>query len=317
MVNLQEPCADQLNGSERFVQSHADVADAPPASGDIAIIDWCLAFDAVRARLRSSVGPTHLAQLSPRDPARQVRSQVLQCVEALDQLESTMANYIERTRGLDQALSNASAALAQAQADLGRARDGERAARHLASHDGLTSLPNGPGFRARLAEVVAQAADQSQTFAVLYIDLDGFKAVNDVHGHATGDELLRIVGARLRGAVRADDMVSRLGGDEFACLLWGRAAQPRRAQPAGHGPVRRGVDAVPGWPAQPGRSPQHRHRDVARRRRLGRGPDAMRRRGHVRRQARALRARVLRLEHGLLKNPDSLPPPARGGLGWG
>jgi diguanylate cyclase len=227
MLNLQEPCTDKLNGSERFVHSRADVADAPPACGDIAIIDWCLAFDAVRARLRSSVGPTHLAPLSPRDPARQVRSQVLQCVEALDQLESTMANYIERTGGLDQALSNASAALAQAQAELGRARDGERVARHLASHDGLTSLPNGPGFRARLAEVVAQAADQGQTFAVLNIDLDGFKAVNDVHGHATGDELLRIVGARLRGAVRADDMVSRLGGDEFACLLW--AAPPSRA----------------------------------------------------------------------------------------
>ena len=54
---------------------------------------------------------------------------------------------------------------------------------------------------------------------MLYIDLDGLKAINDRHGHDTGDELLKIVALRLRAALRARDVVSRLGGDEFACLL--------------------------------------------------------------------------------------------------
>jgi diguanylate cyclase (GGDEF)-like protein len=78
-----------------------------------------------------------------------------------------------------------------------------------------------------------------QPLAVLYIDLDDFKPVNDQHGHDIGDELLRIIGSRLTRALRAKDMVSRLGGDEFACLLLGL---PGRAQIAAV--VRKLFDAV-------------------------------------------------------------------------
>jgi diguanylate cyclase (GGDEF)-like protein len=56
-------------------------------------------------------------------------------------------------------------------------------------------------------------------WAVMYLDLDGFKAINDLHGHQFGDQLLNIVGARLLDCVRPEDMVCRMGGDEFACLL--------------------------------------------------------------------------------------------------
>ena len=104
-------------------------------------------------------------------------------------------------------------------AELAGTRDGERRARHLALHDGLTSLPNRRFFRERLDHALSQVAPQRPAIAVLYLDLDGFKPINDAHGHATGDELLKIVAARLARAVRAGDMVGRLGGDEFACLL--------------------------------------------------------------------------------------------------
>jgi diguanylate cyclase (GGDEF)-like protein len=88
---------------------------------------------------------------------------------------------------------------------------------HQASHDALTNLAN----RALLAERVDQATAAGERFAVLLIDLDDFKAVNDWLGHAAGDRLLEIVAERLLHAVRTEDTVARLGGDEFAVLMPG------------------------------------------------------------------------------------------------
>ncbi|WP_430784527.1 diguanylate cyclase domain-containing protein [Actinoplanes sp. G11-F43] len=89
------------------------------------------------------------------------------------------------------------------------------AAVHEARHDPLTRLPNRSLFLQRVEETVA--ADRPA--ALLYLDLDLFKQVNDTLGHAAGDELLRAVAARLKAAVRDTDMAARLGGDEFAVLL--------------------------------------------------------------------------------------------------
>ncbi len=91
---------------------------------------------------------------------------------------------------------------------------------HQAYHDALTDLPNRALFSARLEEVIARY-DESEGFAVLFLDLDRFKVVNDTLGHTAGDRLLQEVGKRLSAVVRADDMVARIGGDEFAVLLDG------------------------------------------------------------------------------------------------
>jgi len=90
------------------------------------------------------------------------------------------------------------------------------ALRHRAETDPLTGLPN----RHRLHSFLDGPRDAPETGPVAfhYIDLDGFKPVNDVHGHLAGDELLRIIGKRLQGAVREEDLVVRLGGDEFAVV---------------------------------------------------------------------------------------------------
>jgi diguanylate cyclase len=128
------------------------------------------------------------------------------------------------------ALAETQAALTQACADLVRTRAGERVARHRALHDELTALPNGAHFRECVSAALAADANREarapQRLAVFYIDLDGFKAINDAHGRAAGDELLCAVAARLAGALRAEDVVGRLGGDEFACLV--RAPSPGR-----------------------------------------------------------------------------------------
>ena len=90
----------------------------------------------------------------------------------------------------------------------------ERSA-HAALHDPLTGLPN----RTLLRSHVEVARGDREAFAVLLLDLDQFKPVNDEHGHEAGDEVLRVTAARLRSAVRPSDVVARLGGDEFAVLL--------------------------------------------------------------------------------------------------
>ncbi|MEW9855990.1 putative bifunctional diguanylate cyclase/phosphodiesterase [Novosphingobium sp. M1R2S20] len=94
----------------------------------------------------------------------------------------------------------------------------EAQAQHLAFHDTLTGLPNRTMFDDRLAHELANARETGDALALHYLDLDGFKNVNDTLGHPAGDELIRAVSARLQKAVRSSDLVARLGGDEFAII---------------------------------------------------------------------------------------------------
>ena len=95
----------------------------------------------------------------------------------------------------------------------------EQQVRHQAYHDGLTGLPNRVLFSDRLNTAIERAMRHHDHFALLYIDIDGFKPVNDQYGHAMGDQLLREIARRLNAAVRKADTVARLGGDEFAIIL--------------------------------------------------------------------------------------------------
>ena len=95
----------------------------------------------------------------------------------------------------------------------------EEAARHAAFHDPQTGLPNRALFTDRLEHGLAQAKRHRWALAVMFIDLDDFKDVNDTHGHDVGDTVLLTVAERLKANTREDDTVSRYGGDEFLCLL--------------------------------------------------------------------------------------------------
>jgi diguanylate cyclase (GGDEF)-like protein len=90
---------------------------------------------------------------------------------------------------------------------------------HQAFHDPLTQLPNRALFSDRLEHARARAARGATTIAVLFLDLDGFKRINDHHGHAVGDRVLQAVAKRMQETLRESDTVARLGGDEFVALI--------------------------------------------------------------------------------------------------
>lgn len=95
----------------------------------------------------------------------------------------------------------------------------EAAMRHQAFHDMLTGLPNRAAFTAWLSRLVERTLHEGSGFALLFIDIDRFKAVNDRLGHEAGDQLLREAAARLRGVLRSEDLLFRIGGDEFTAIL--------------------------------------------------------------------------------------------------
>ena len=99
---------------------------------------------------------------------------------------------------------------------------------HLAHHDSLTGLGNRLLFHKQLSDAVAHRRRHGGDLAVLFIDLDGFKAINDSLGHATGDSLLKHLASRLRNTLRESDKIGRFGGDEFAIIQFGDE-QPKKA----------------------------------------------------------------------------------------
>lgn len=102
--------------------------------------------------------------------------------------------------------------------DITERKRAEERIRYLATHDSLTELPNRATFSEAMTAAIAEARSRGGRFAILFVDLDHFKFVNDSLGHEAGDALLKQTAARLRASVRADDLVARLGGDEFVLL---------------------------------------------------------------------------------------------------
>jgi diguanylate cyclase (GGDEF)-like protein/PAS domain S-box-containing protein len=139
------------------------------------------------------------------DEARRFNAEDAEVLELLAGIASAILASLERT-----------AELALANRDLSQARD---EAQHQALHDGLTGLPNRTLLRDRLQQAILVAQRDNSSLALLIMDLDHFKDVNDTLGHHSGDELLQQVAARLRSALRASDTVARMGGDEFAIIL--------------------------------------------------------------------------------------------------
>ena len=141
--------------------------------------------------------------------------EILQCASALSQKWQNARALKRHVESLELVVTDRTSGLEAANRQL----------RHLASHDALTGLPNRLLLDDRIAQAIAHSERHSHEFAVLVVDLDRFKLINDSLGHRAGDELLREVALRLKSAVRAVDTTARVGGDEFVVLLDGPLTQ--------------------------------------------------------------------------------------------
>src|SRR5690606_18114592 len=156
--------------------------------------------------------PIDLRVLTARVKAQLDRRRAVLELDAIrDNLEKTVQ---QRTQDLVSANETLSAEISEREAAEARAQS-------LARHDPLTGLANRRHFLEELDRRIALVGGEENAFALMFVDLDRFKPINDVHGHAIGDQLLQVIGTRLTGCIRDDSFAARLGGDEFAVLLEG------------------------------------------------------------------------------------------------
>jgi diguanylate cyclase len=148
-----------------------------------------------------------------------VEQQVAKAADDLKLVNIKLTNEIAERIVIESELANTKTDLAEVRDDLLKSQVETEEAQQSALQDALTGLPNRVSFEQSLNHGLIQAKRHGWGLAVLFIDIDKFKSINDSYGHDLGDQVLLMVANRLKSFVRNEDIVSRWGGDEFVCLL--------------------------------------------------------------------------------------------------
>jgi diguanylate cyclase (GGDEF)-like protein len=148
-----------------------------------------------------------------------VEHKVEKAANDLKQVNIELTKEVDERVAFESELSSTKIDLAEARDDLSKSQAKEEKTRQIMLHDALTGLPNRVLFEQRLERGLIQAKRRGWELAILFIDIDKFKSINDSYGHDLGDKVLLMVAHRLQSSVREEDTVCRWGGDEFGCLL--------------------------------------------------------------------------------------------------
>jgi diguanylate cyclase len=197
---------------QALAQSHEVKAKVEAAAEELATSNA-----AVEDKL--AAGTTTLSAAETLREGQAVETKVQECADDLHDVTEVLADGVAELRGVELALGDARRALAATAAVLETAQREVAVANLRALHDATTGLPNRTLFDDRLAQALAIAERHGLTVAVMFLDLDRFKVINDTHGHAVGDVVLLAIADRLRQHARDADTVARSGGDEFLYLL--------------------------------------------------------------------------------------------------
>ncbi|MBC7944160.1 MAG: GGDEF domain-containing protein [Burkholderiales bacterium] len=214
-----------------LVQNHTAAPVAEPGALELALersqgvkakVEACAddlgsANDIVKKKIAE--GATTLSAHKALVESETVESKVQECADDLHEVTETLAQGIDDLKQTEIALIQSRKALAATEAALATAQEEEKKARLRALHDSTTGLPNRDLFDDRLAHAISLAERHDWTLVVMFLDLDRFKSINDTHGHAAGDLVLKEVARRLLKHSRNEDTVCRNGGDEFLYLL--------------------------------------------------------------------------------------------------
>lgn len=198
---------------EQGAPENAEEAESYQSASEVALVATLISREKLVA-VREDAANKRDTVSDQREAAADLREADIRTAEGA--LEATSADHIDMLR-------QANAHLVIATLDANKLTEQVEAAKlklaHLAHHDGLTGLPNRMLLQDRLGQAIEVARRQGLQLAVLFMDLDRFKHINDSLGHAVGDQLLKSVAQRLLACVRQSDTVSRQGGDEFVLLL--------------------------------------------------------------------------------------------------
>ena len=148
-----------------------------------------------------------------------IEQKLVKAADDLHQVNAELAKAVAERIEIESELVDKRNNLSEVHAALSKAQSQEEDAIYIGLHDALTGLPNRLLFEQRLDYGLIQAKRHGWKLAILFIDLDKFKNINDTYGHQIGDKVLMLVAERLKVFVRDEDMVSRWGGDEFVCIL--------------------------------------------------------------------------------------------------
>jgi len=173
--------------------------------------------EAIKQRIAN--GATLLSAHESLHGSEAVEAKIQQCADDLHHVTETLAQGVEDLKKVELALARSRKALARTESSLAASKEDESRARLRALHDAATGLPNRSLFDDRLNHAISLAQRRHWTLAVMFLDLDRFKSINDQHGHAAGDVVLKKVAHRLLQHARDEDTVCRNGGDEFLYLL--------------------------------------------------------------------------------------------------
>ncbi|MEN3291549.1 MAG: hypothetical protein V7642_802 [Burkholderiales bacterium] len=214
----------------RTAEGAAALVDALTHSAQIeARVEECAdEISSITALLKEDISPQNTLRDAEQALAQseQVRQKIEQCAEELHSLNAALSQEMRERRKSERALAGMQVRLIGAQIDvlearseLTRVKDEKERARYFAFHDALTGLANGNLFCDRLEHALAHAKRHRSMLAVICIDVDKFKNINEVHSHYVGDRVLQAVAQRLQASMRAADTVSRKEGDQFLLLM--------------------------------------------------------------------------------------------------